>query len=63
MIFFRFSKIGPPYREMIKWCKDRAHKFTHNSMGLNTGVWLHEDDAIIFRLKFGIDYEVKSIDN
>jgi hypothetical protein len=31
-------------------------------MGLNTGVWLHEDDAIIFRLRFGIDYEAKSID-
>jgi hypothetical protein len=50
---------------MTTWCKENAtdYKFSRNSTAAISGVWLNENDAIMFRLRFGIDYEVKSIDN
>lgn len=63
MIFFRFVWNKGP--DMTDWCRKNTttHMFTRNSLTAITGVWLNEEDAIMFRLKFGIDYEVKSIDN
>jgi hypothetical protein len=54
MILYKFNRIGPPYWLMIKWCKANApgHKFTRNSITVITGVWLHEEDAIAFKLRF-----------
>lgn len=50
---------------MIDWCKTNVtdYKFSRNSLAAITGVWLNENDAIMFRLKFGIGYEAKSIDD
>ena len=63
MIFFRF--IWNKSYTMTTWCKENAtdYKFSRNFFSSITGVWLNENDAIMFRLRFGIDYEVKSIDN
>jgi len=50
---------------MTAWCRKNAtdYKFSRNFFSSITGVWLNESDAIMFRLQFGIEYEVKSIDN
>ena len=50
---------------MTAWCRTNAtdYKFSRNFFSSITGVWLNENDAIMFRLRFGIDSEVKSIDN
>ena len=63
MIFFRFVWNKGP--DMTAWCRKNAtdYKFSRNFFSSITGVWLNENDAIMFRLRFGIDYEVKSIDN
>jgi hypothetical protein len=54
MIFFRFNKISPQYWKMIGWCKTNTtdYKFTKNYLTAITGVWLNDEDAIIFRLTF-----------
>jgi len=63
MIFFRFVWWAQP--DMTAWCRTNAtdYKFSRNFFSSITGVWLNESDAIMFRLRFGLDYEVKSIDN
>lgn len=50
---------------MTAWCRANTtdYKFSRNSLTAITGVWLNENDAIMFKLQFGLDYEVKSIDN
>ena len=65
MIFFRFLWNKAP--DAADWCRINAtdYKFTRNSFTAITGVWLNENDAIMFRIKFGINHEtkIKSIDN
>ena len=54
MIYFTFVWNKPI--EMIAWCKENVIgcKFSENFLHAKTGVWLNEEDAIAFRLKFGV---------
>ena len=62
MIYFRFPWWGQP--DMTAWCKTNTtkHMFSVNSLNSITGVWLGKEDAIMFKLMFGIDYETRVAD-
>lgn len=54
MIFYRFTGSLAGTMRMVAWCKENTTDptFTKNSLSVITGVWLSDEDAVMFRLKF-----------